>query len=189
MFRLLKNNNFSVWRRIYSTEILKARKFIPNKINEDVFFTIDSINSIDRQGFIPSEFYIYNTENLSITRSPYSLKKLDAKDALYHIVEHTKSYSLKVKELANQYLLLGLVNHYNPLFTHFYLDPKFLHRKQLKREILMQLKKMNALNFPHALPIFQYLLLKLPIRIYGIPIRLKELRLNIQHKILKAIHV
>ena len=189
MARLLNDNNFSVWRRIYDIDMIKNRRFIPNKINEDVFFTIDSINSIKKQGYIQDELYIYNTENLSTTRSPYSLTKLDAKDALYHIVENTKSYDIEVRTIANQYLLRGLINHYNPLFSHAHLDPKFEHRRKLKIEINTQILKMQDQKIPNGLPSWEKTFLKLPMKLYGLYVLTNQLRLKIRIIIFKNLNV
>ncbi|MBQ4915637.1 glycosyltransferase [Maribacter sp. MMG018] len=189
MLRLLKTNNFSVWRRIYSKRIVEGRKFIPGKISEDVFFTIDSINLIEKQGFIPEKLYIYNTENISITRSPYSLKKLDAKDALYYIVEKTRGYGEDIKALADQYLLRGLINHYNPLFTHAHLDPDLKHRKELKNAIKQEMTKMRHLGIESGVSKTESFFLKLPFWLYGIIRRVNKKRIDVQLYLLKRFNV
>ncbi|TLF44555.1 glycosyltransferase [Maribacter aurantiacus] len=190
MLRLLNTNNFSVWRRFYSRNLIANRKFIPGKINEDVFFTIDTINRVSRQGYLNESLYVYNTENESITRSAYSLKKLDAKDALYHIVNETKHYNTLVRTKAQQYLLRGLINHFNPLFLHAHLDPKFRIRRALRQEIRQQTKEMESLTIPTDFSNFEkFFVLKLPLRIYGVFRVFNYHRIQLQLRLLRVFHV
>lgn len=181
MERLIKEKNWSVWRRIYRTEVLKGLTFIPGKIHQDVFFTIDVIDKIDRQGYIPSPLYIYNTENESITRSAYNLKKLDAKDAPYYLVQKTQSYNDKVKTLANNYLIKVLLSHYDRLFSHSYLDKDFSHRKLIKKEITTQLATKYKINSTFAV-----LAKFLPIWLYGWIMKINELRIKVRLILLKV---
>lgn len=178
MERLIRDKNFSVWRRIYRKDRIGHLRFIPGKIHQDVFFTIDVINAIDRQGYIPSKLYIYNSENESITRSPYNLQKLDAKDALYYLVDQTQSYSDTVRNLAKKYLLRGLLSHYDPLFSHSHLDPNFQYRKAIRKEIKMQLSLKDNYSF------FAVLAAAFPPWTYGLILKMRALRINIKQTLL-----
>lgn len=173
--RLLTSNNFSVWRRIYSKEIVQDLRFIPGKIHQDVFFTIDVLNKTKKQGYLPLPLYIYNNENESVIRSPYNAQKMDAKDALYYIVNQTKKYDDKTKAIAKKYLLEGLVNHYNPLFFHQYLDKDYKHRKLLKKEISEQLSIKDG-NYS----LFSILAKILPCKIYGSILKFNALRIKLK---------
>lgn len=180
MERLIREKNWSVWRRIYKKNVVSDLRFIPGKIHQDVFFTVDVIDNISRQGYISNQFYIYNTENESITRSAYSLKKLDAKDAPYHVFECAKKYNFPIQSLANKYLIGTLISHYDRLFFNRHLDKDYYHRKIIKKEISEQLN----LNYGNAsLPA---LLAKYcPFWLYNIFLKANYYRIKIKLKLLK----
>ena len=46
--RIISKTCFSVWRRIYRKEIVENMRFIPKIIHQDVFFTIDILNKIEK---------------------------------------------------------------------------------------------------------------------------------------------
>ncbi|WP_289062469.1 glycosyltransferase [uncultured Zobellia sp.] len=180
MERLLRKQGYSVWRRIYRQEILEGLRFIPGKIHQDVFFTIDVINRIDKQGYIPAPLYKYNNENESVIRSPYNKKKLNAKDSLYYIVNNTKVYNHTIRFLAKKYLLDGLVTHYNSLFLHSYLDKNFNHRKTIRKEISKELSfKDRTYSF------FGFLAKFSPFWFYNLILKFNKLRIKVQLIILK----
>jgi len=180
MERLIREKNWSVWRRIYKREILGDLRFIPGKIHQDVFFTIDIITKINNQGYLPNQFYVYNTENESITRSAYSMKKLDAKDAPYYVVNATKRYNETIRNLASKYLVGTLLSHYDRLFTHSYLDTDLEHRKTIRQEIKTQL----SLEYQNS-SIFAQLAKFLPIWLYGWVLKINALRIEIKRTLLK----
>ncbi|TDS13442.1 glycosyltransferase involved in cell wall biosynthesis [Maribacter caenipelagi] len=183
MFRLLQETNFSVWRRIYKKELLNNLYFIPGKISEDVFFTIDCINKIDKQGCIREPLYVYNTENISITRSPYSLKKIAAKDALFYPVSETKKYNLEIKKRANYLLLRGLIYHYQRILLHGDLDINNSYRKKFKKEVISQFKIANGMNIKHDFVWYKALLVNYtPIIIYKFFLQINELRIKYKQR-------
>ncbi|CAZ97907.1 glycosyltransferase [Zobellia galactanivorans] len=180
MERLIREKNWSVWRRIYKKELIGNLRFIPGKIHQDVFFTVDILNRAEKQGYIAEPFYIYNTENESITRSPYNMKKLAAKDAPYYVFECTQGYNLNVRTLASQYLIRTLLSHYDRLFSHSYLDPNYTYRKEIKSEIIDQLKLKYKNN-----SFFALLAKYSPFWLYGIILKLIALRIKIRLMLLK----
>ncbi|MBU3024417.1 glycosyltransferase [Zobellia galactanivorans] len=180
MERIIQNNSFSVWRRIYRKDVVSSFSFIPGKIHQDVFFTIDVINKIDRQGYISSPLYIYNNENESVIRSPYNEQKLAAKDALYYVVEQTLQYNNKVKLYAKQHLLEGLIAHYNSLFFYSEIDKDKTHRKKLKKEITEQVNIKNNIYSPYSI-LAKYL----PLNLYGCFLKVNEWRIKIKLKLLR----
>lgn len=179
MYRLLMETNYSVWRRIYAKEVVEGLRFIPGKISEDVFFTIDCINKIEKQGCILDQLYIYNTENVSITRSPYNLKKIDAKDALRYPVSQTTAYGSSIKKRANYLLLRGLIFHYQRILLHAYLDKTHSYRKEFRKEVVNQLKVTNQLSVEHDVIWYKALLVKYtPIFIYKLFLQLNDARIK-----------
>lgn len=179
MERLIRDKNFSVWRRIYRKDCINALRFIPGKIHQDVFFSIDVINSVAKQGYIPKQLYIYNSENESVTRSPYNLKKLDAKDAPYYVFEGTKDYSPAIRTLGRKYLIRSLLSHYDRLFLHSHLDKDLKYRKTIRKEIKTQLGFQNSNSFASLLAT------TLPFWAYGTLLRLNALRIKIKLTYLK----
>ncbi|MBC6997987.1 glycosyltransferase [Cytophaga sp. FL35] len=180
MERIVKNNSFSVWRRIYKKELIEGLLFIPGKIHQDVFFTIDIINRIDHQGYLPFPFYIYNNENESVIRSAYNEKKLAAKDALYYVVEQTTQYNEKVKLNARMHLLEGLVSHYNSLFSFPQIDRDKSHRKQIKKEISDQVNIRDNIYSTYGV-----LAKLLPLNLYAQFLKVNDWRIKMKLKLLR----
>ncbi len=46
--RIILADRFAVWRRIYHKDILAGKTFIPGKIHQDVFYTLDVVNNIKK---------------------------------------------------------------------------------------------------------------------------------------------
>lgn len=178
--RIIKNQSFSVWRRIYHKEIIGSLRFIPNKLSEDVFFTIDILKKIERHGFIKTPLYIYNVENISIVRSPYNQKKLDAIDAVFYVIDETKDCNDEVKINAKKHVIQQLMLHYNELFSHDYLDPDYKVRKSIRQEIS---KVLSVKSWS----VYGILIKILPFKIYRPFIRLNEYRISAQIYLLKAL--
>ena len=178
--RIIKNLLFAVWRRIYHKSLVENNFFIPNKIHQDVFYTIDIINNIDEIGFIDYPFYNYNVENTdSVIRGKYTLQKLNAIDAGLYVVEQTKTYNQKINLYARMYLVKFLTLHYDQLFFNNELDKNFAHRKKIKKLVSENLKSDNY-------TFYGFLLKVLPFPIYGLFLKLNKYRIGIQRQILKS---
>ncbi|CAM4229270.1 glycosyltransferase [Zobellia roscoffensis] len=178
--RLIRDKNWSVWRRIYRSDVLSNLRFIPGKIHQDVFFTIDVLNKIEKQGYIAKAFYVYNTDNESITRSAYNIKKLNAKDAPYYVFNKTQQYNLLIRTLASKYLIRTLLSHYDRLFLNNHLDENYIHRKEIKSEITDQLNLEYENN-----SLFGTLAKISPFWLYKIILNLNEFRIKIRLMLLK----
>ncbi|CAM3346596.1 glycosyltransferase [Zobellia roscoffensis] len=178
--RLLREKNWSVWRRIYKYNVISELKFIPGKIHQDVFFTLDVLNKIEKQGYVAEQLYIYNTENESITRSAYNMKKLDAKDAPYYVFNNTQQYNLTIRTLASTYLIRTLLSHYDRLFFNSHLDQSYTYRKEIKKEIVKQLDFDYNNN-----SLFATLAKLSPFWLYKIILNLNEFRIKIRLMLLK----
>lgn len=185
--RIIKADSFAVWRRIYRLDVLKGMRFIPGKIHQDVFYTLDVLDQISKMGVISGKYYVYNVDNVSVIRSAYSLKKLDAKDAVYYVRDISAKYTKQLQALGEIYLIKGLISHYIPLFTHHYLDSNFYYRKQLKLEIKEQYK-----NLPKQWDLEKvraFIALLSPFWFYGLLIRLNIFRIKLKLKLKRAIYV
>lgn len=187
MERIIKTDRFAVWKRIYQKEVLKNKTFIPGKIHQDVFYTMDVLDLIDNMGLINNKYYVYNVDNESIIRSDYSLKKLDAKDAVYYVKKISLKYNERLKELGNIYLIKGLLSHYISLSSHEKIDPDYKFRKQLKSEI-----KQQYYNLPKGIgldKIRAFTAIILPYRFYRLLLNFNNSRINLKLKILKVFNV
>lgn len=178
--RVIENQTFAVWRRIYHKRLIGELRFIPFKIHQDVFFTIDILNKIKQQGYIETPLYIYNVENLSIIRSPYSQKKLDAIDATFYVIQETKDYNVNVRIKAKRHVIQQLMYHYNELFFHNHLDPEYKVRKLIKNEVSKVLSTQSW-------SIYGILIKYLPFIVYRKFIWLNRYRISAQIYILKLL--
>jgi len=185
--RIIKADSFAVWRRVYHTDIIKGMTFIPGKIHQDVFFTLDVVDQIKNMGVVSGKHYIYNIENESVIRSAYSLKKLDAKDAVYYVQNIASKYNTHINRLGNRYLIKGLINHYIPLFENENLDPDYKHRKQLKSEIKQHyclLDRAWSIEKIRAL-----LVLNTPFWLYKTLLRFNKQRIKLKIKLMSLRNV
>lgn len=70
-----------VWNKIYKKECIGDIRFINGKLNEDEFWTYQVFGQAKKIAKIANVLYYYFQGNVSIMRSPFSLKRLDALDA------------------------------------------------------------------------------------------------------------
>ncbi|MCM4167340.1 Undecaprenyl-phosphate 4-deoxy-4-formamido-L-arabinose transferase [Arenibacter antarcticus] len=178
--RIIENQKFAVWRRIYSKKIIGNLKFIPYKLHQDVFFTIDILKKIKHQGYIKTPFYCYNVENISIIRSPYSQKKLDAIDATFYVLNETKDFNNNIKINAKKHVIQQLMYHYHELYSHDNLDPHYKVRILIKNEISKALSLQSWSTYG--------LLIKyLPFKVYRVFLRINEFRISSQIYLIKLL--
>lgn len=178
--RVIENQNFAVWRRLYHKSVIGNLRFIPYKIHQDVFFTIDILKKINHQGYITKALYIYNVENISVIRSPYSQKKLDAIDAVFYVLNETKNFNTKVRITAKKHVIKVLRYHYHELYSHPYLDQDYKMRRLIRTEIVRELtyKSWSAYGI-----IIKYL----PLKVYPIFLWLNNRRISAQIYLLKSL--
>uniref|UniRef100_UPI004047E5FD glycosyltransferase n=1 Tax=Mariniflexile sp. TaxID=1979402 RepID=UPI004047E5FD len=160
--RIMRNREFSVWRRIYSAGIIKNMRFIPGKIYEDVPFTSEIFDKIEHIGYINYPYYIYFIENESITRSENSVKKINSLDVFLSLKKYSHNYNEKTKYLADEIIANFLANSYNSLFIQNDLDKNFVYRKQIKNSIKnlsTNYYNSNKLALIRTTPIWLYSLL------------------------------
>ena len=178
MERLIDHLNFAVWRRIYHRDSIGELRFIPRKIHQDVFFTLDVLNSLDKIGYISIPYYNYNIDNESVIRSPYNSKKLDAIDAIYYVTDQTAQYGPSVRRSAMKHVAEALVYHYDSLFRNPDLDPDGSRRKEIRNNISKNL-------VPGTRSLYPMLAKVLPPRLYSLFLRLNQKRISLQTALLK----
>jgi len=176
MQRVISNEYFSVCRRIYDKDLLKGLSFIPNKLYEDLFFTMEVLTRVNSLGYLQFPFYVYYKERLDSTmRSNYNQKKLDSIDAGAFLVKKTMNYDARVKRSSVNYLLKFLSQHYEQLFANPELDMNLAYRKQIRRTIE---KHYNRGDFvPYA-----FMVKIMPIWLYKWFFKINRARINFKLK-------
>lgn len=146
--RIIKNSDFSVWRRLYRKEIIKDARFVLNRTSEDVYFVVENIPKIKKMGYFGYPFYNYRPNPTSITKSPYNFKRFDdsisasfylEKELMPLIFNNSdRQQGGKYQELltvVENFILNELAYHYKMLNYYPNVDPKYVHRKKLKKLI------------------------------------------------------
>lgn len=167
--RIIKNQSFSVWRRLYKANLIKNIFFVEGKNSEDVYYTLNVFQKIDKIAFIDDKLYNYFIGGVSITRGGYRLKTLDTVDAalfLHKTVEQQENDSA-LKSISNDFLLEILIYNYKSLSKNKQHDPSKEYRHTLKKLIVKHSKKKNV--NPQI-----YLAKNLPIFAFELLIRLKD---------------
>lgn len=177
--RIIANQSFAVWRRIYHRSVIDSMSFIPHKIHQDVFFTIDVLKKVENIGFIDMPLYIYYVENNnSIIRGNYNIQKLRSIDAGIYVVENTGSYGERIRNLAKKYVIIFLSYNYNSIFLHGELDGDYYYRKHIKKTIKENLSMKSY-------TIYGLIISILPFYLYKIFLNVNMSRISLQRKFLK----
>lgn len=174
--RIIKNQHFSVWRRLYKHELIKGLTFLEGKNSEDVYYTFDVFKKTNKNVRIRYHFYTYFVNLEGITKMPYTLKKLDSLDAALYLQDnaHTVINNTNLVKVINQNLLDTLLYHYKLLNYNPQLDRSFQLRKKIKTLIGNHYNKDDSNNL--YLKLSRYL----PLSFFNIIIRLNKIRRNKQ---------
>lgn len=141
--RTIRTTGFQCWKRIYKRSVIENLRFIPRIIHQDVFFTIDVLNRVDRIGFLNSPLYIYNRESIGIIRSKYSQMK---RDIAIRATEYLRDNVIKDKDVQramDNYIVFYYTDHFYLLSRNSHLDKDKSYRKKLKSEIRRAMTKSN----------------------------------------------
>lgn len=142
--RIIQNTSFSVWCRIYKKTLIHDLRFIPKIIHQDVFFTVDVLNRIDRIGYLNSSLYNYNTDSESIIRSNYSIEKIKIGIRATEYIINNSPNDEELMQVVNDYVNFYYTDHYFLLSRNTNIDPKKLFRKKLRTSIK---KSLNFRNY------------------------------------------
>ena len=139
--RIIENQRFSVCVRMYKRSLIEGFSFVEGKNAPDVYFSSQVFSKTDKNVYIKYPFYIYYYNLDSITKKPYTLKKLDSLDAALFLEDKIKSFSKDANLLAlvRKNLLTILYYHYR--FLNYY--PKLDQDK----EITKRMKRMINENY------------------------------------------
>jgi glycosyltransferase involved in cell wall biosynthesis len=142
--RVIKNTAFSVWRRIYKKALVNEMRFIPGIIHQDVFYTIDVLNKAKKIGYLDKPLYVYNTENISIIRSKYSIEKINTGIRATEYIINKSIDHPKVKSAINNYVVFYYTDHYFLLSRNKSIDPEKKFRNKLRKEIYRRINSKNV---------------------------------------------
>jgi len=139
--RVIQDTTFSVWRRVYKATLIEDLRFIPKIIHQDVFFTMDVLNKIEEIGYLRRKLYIYNTDNVSIIRSAYSLEKITIGIRATEYVRKNIPKVPELKQALDDYVTYYYTDHYFLLSRNTHIDPNNAFRKKLRKAV------RNCINY------------------------------------------
>ena len=124
-----------VWNKIYRKEVTIHVEFPVDKIHEDVFWTYKVFGNAGRIMKIQDELYFYRQQANSISGKKYSLKRLDAVDALEERISYMKENFPKLESLSTRVFCFSAMFHYRMINEHQEIDPQKIHRKTIEQRI------------------------------------------------------
>ena len=142
--RVIQETGFAVWRRLYKRTLVEDLRFIPKIIHQDVFYTIDVLNRVNKIGICNTKFYNYNMDNESIIRSKYSLNKIKIGIMATEYIRNNTPKIKQVQEVVNNYVNHYYTDHYFLLSRNKDLDERNLYRKKLRKSVRKTLNKENC---------------------------------------------
>ncbi len=141
--RIIQTTAFSVWCRLYRKDLIEDMRFIPKIIHQDVFYTIDVLNRINKIGYLNMKLYNYNTNNESIIRSKYSTQKIKIGiRATKYIIKNTPKNS-SLTNTINNYVTYYYTDHFFLLCRNTNVDSNLEYRKELRLAIKSSLNFKN----------------------------------------------
>ena len=160
--RLIPKQRFSVCIRLFEFETIKNQFFKEGKDSPDVYFSFESITKSERIAFVDFPFYIYFYNPESVSKKPYSIKKLDSLEAnIFLDSQIRKEYGDKeLIRISNFNLLRMLSYHYKYLNYTKSIDRDFTYRKKIKSTI--DLNYINNSNYSFDIKVARLL----PAKIY-----------------------
>lgn len=118
---------FSVWNKLFKTETLKGRAFLPDIYYEDFPFVYSVFKEIKTCVVCDMISYYYRQDNPSIMRSPVSLKKINDFAKATAFVYHDFSFKNKFDEL-DKLFKYSLFRMYKYALYLTKDDPQYRHR-------------------------------------------------------------
>lgn len=164
--RIIKTQRFSVCVRLYERKLLNDIRFPENVISEDVYFTLAVLYKIIKIVRIEAPFYYYFTTPNSITQKTYSIKYLDSLNSGLYLQKSLQGSekNIELLSIVQFHILKKLLYHYKMMNYFPNVDPKYVHRKRIKKLIdknYFNSKDHNLyLNLAKVLPIraFEFLI-------------------------------
>lgn len=120
------------WNKLYTRIIFDELRYDLDKVHEDEFIIHKLINNCDKISFMYDKLYFYLQRQDGITRSLFSLKRLDAVEAL--IIRTTYFLDKQMYDYAEKSLLASK--------AFFFKGYDQLSKEEMKSEKVLTLKKM-----------------------------------------------
>tara|TARA_R110002111_G_scaffold17183_1_gene43320 strand:+ start:634 stop:1593 length:960 start_codon:yes stop_codon:yes gene_type:complete len=135
--RIEKPGFYNVWTKLFDSELIKGITFLHGKIHQDALFISDVYKKVRKIGYINLPLYIYTSNNESITRTNYNLKKVHGIDIILKTNENLSKIATTTqnKLLLKKLLVKYLVFNYVQLFNNNSLDKDKYYRKKIKKII------------------------------------------------------
>lgn len=124
-----------VWNKIYHRSVLKGIDFPAGKFIDDEFWTYKVFGKARKIVKISNELYFYRQLPESIMGRPYSLRRLDALEALEERIYYMKRHFPALENLAIKIFCFGSLWHYQKLNRHSEIDADHIHRDKIKKSV------------------------------------------------------
>lgn len=175
LLRLHYKSFFNVTNKLYAFDLIKDIQFIKGKIYEDILYSSEVWQKLDKVGFIPEGYYDYSQEGESIQRSSYSMTKIEGLWVINEAIGNFRKLvgSKTSKELLRKNLLKNLLINFHQLLENEHLANS---KKNLKK-IQALIRENSKFKFTN---IYYSLANILPLTLYRFFFNLNRKRIQLQ---------
>lgn len=124
-----------VWNKLYHRTVLRGVDFPVGKFIDDEFWTYKVFGNARRIVKISTILYFYRQLPDSIMGRAYSLRRLDALQALEERIYYMKNQFPALENLAIKIFCMGSLWHYQKIEKHSKIDPEKLYRNKIKKNV------------------------------------------------------
>lgn len=141
------------WNKLYKTELLKDIRFPKDKYIDDEYWTYKLFANAKKITWINEVLYYYRQHEESTMGRMYSIKRLDAIDALYGRYKFMKKNFPNLSDLSCKVFLNNCIYNFQKLCMFNELDKNQKFREDLLKKIRQTIKKekINSLNIKEKL--------------------------------------
>ncbi|MBQ9832144.1 MAG: glycosyltransferase [Clostridia bacterium] len=130
-----RNVHQVVWNKVYSKKALEGLIFREGKLNEDEFFTYRAVGNSKRVVSLKAQLYFYVQHENSIMSSGYSVRRLDAVEALKERMDYVEEKFPKLYNLAKASYLGSCMYAHQCLARNASVDSDKTHRNKLVKRV------------------------------------------------------
>lgn len=124
-----------VWNKLYRKKVLIDLEFPVGKIHEDVFWTYQVFGNAEKIIKTQEKLYFYRQQGNSISGRKYSLRRLDAVQALEERISYMKENFPRLENLATRVFCFAAMFHYQMINENQEIDSQKIYRKKIARSI------------------------------------------------------
>ncbi len=124
-----------VWNKIYSKKVLEGLSFREGRLNEDEFFTYRAVGNSEIVISLKAQLYFYVQHENSIMSSGYSVRRLDAVEALKERMDYVEEKFPKLYNLAKASYLGACMYAHQCLARNKNVDSDKTHRNVLVKRV------------------------------------------------------